>query len=121
MLQQQQRQQPQHQQLQHRQPQHQHAQAAAEHVGTGEVRGDQRAARRLRRLRLERVGIAAALVGMVASYRLDMPSGPAVVVAFGGAAGLHAAEVADALGAQRTLKKPIAREDLLKTISEILG
>jgi zinc/manganese transport system permease protein len=31
------------------------------------------------------VGIAACLVGLVASYRLDMPSGPAIVASLGGA------------------------------------
>ena len=30
-------------------------------------------------------------------------------------------QLADALGAQRTLKKPIARENLLAAIEEILG
>lgn len=59
---------------------------------------------------------------MIMELKTDFPDIKIIAMSGGAQMGPEGyLQLADALGAQRTLKKPIAREDLLAAIEEILG
>ncbi len=61
-------------------------------------------------------------IEMIMELKTDFPDVKIIAMSGGAQMGPEGyLQLADALGAQRTLKKPIAREELLDAIAEILG